>query len=32
MEPLVEEAFTGVGYWNKENSEKMYKDLEETKL
>lgn len=32
MEPLVEEAFTGVGYWNKEKSEKMYKNLEETKL
>lgn len=30
-EPLVEEAFTGVGYWNKERIEEMFRDLDKTK-
>lgn len=31
-EPLVEEAFTGVGYWQKGKIEEMFKDLDKTKL
>lgn len=31
MESLVERAFTGIGYWNKEKIEEMFKDLDKTK-
>lgn len=31
MKPLVEEAFTGIGYWNREKIEEMFKDLDKTK-
>jgi hypothetical protein len=32
MGPLVEEAFTGIGYWSKEKIEEMFHDLDKTGL
>jgi CDP-glycerol glycerophosphotransferase (TagB/SpsB family) len=32
LESLVEESFTGVGYWDKRKIEEMFKDLDETRL
>ncbi len=32
MEPLVEQAFTGVGYWKRERVEAMLKDLDKTRV
>ena len=30
--PLVEEAFKGIGYWDKEKIDEMFRDLDKTKL
>jgi len=32
MDPCVEEAFTGVGFWNKGKIKEMLRDLEKTKI
>jgi len=31
-EPLVEESFRGIGYWNREKVEEMFRDLDKTKI